>query len=182
MAKKTWYRRRARRADKTTFNYIAKNYLKYKVKSAFMVNIAQSGMTGDHSLTFENILNAANDFAALGSHFLQYKITGVSLNVAPTFNDEDDGQFNFQSCAVAMSIMNVSDNGTWDGVSKSPNALLIGDQKVFKYYKLNTGWFAVNNQAAPSLKIVTQTRGVPLAGQITVNFIVTFYVTFKDAA
>lgn len=171
-----------KRVSKGQFNYIASHYLKYKIKSAFMVNIRQSGMIGDHSLTFENILNAANDFAAIGKHFLQYKVTGMALTVVPTYNGDSGNQFNFKQCANAMSILNVGDDDTWEGVSKSPNALLIADQKIYKYYKLSTGWFATNNQAAPSMKICTQTRGVPLAGELTINFIVTMYICFKNPA
>ena len=81
-----------------------------------------------------------------------------------------------------MSILNINEDLTWAGVSKSPNAVLLGNEKVTKYYKLNTGWFATNNQAAPSMKICTSSRGIPLAGQMTWNFIVTMYVCFKNVA
>lgn len=184
MVKYAIKKRTFQKVSKRQFNYIASHYLKYKVKNAFQCNFNQmDGLTGDVSLTFQNILDSgSNDFGALSKHFLQYKITGVSLIVMPMYNGEAGNQFNMKRCAFAMSVMNVNDDATWEGVSKSPNCVLIGNEKVTKYVRMNSGWFATNNQAVPSMKVCTSSRGAPLAGQMTINFIVTMYISFKDPA
>ena len=176
--------RKSNKVSKRQFNYIASHYLKYKVKNAFQVNFnQQNGLTGDTSLTFQNILDSgSNDFGALSKHFLQYKVTGVALTVMPMLNGEAGNQFNMKLCGFAMSVLNVNDDLTWEGVTKSPNCILVGNEKVTKYVRMNSGWFATNNQAVPSMKICTSSRGAPLAGQVTINFIVTMYISFKDPA
>lgn len=180
---KRYYRKNYYKANKRQFNYIASHYLKYKIKNQYQVNFDTNGLTGDVSLTFQTILDSGtNDFTLLSKHFLQYKVTGIAITVIPNQNTDQYGQFTFQGVSAAMSILNINEDNTWAGVSKSPNAVLLGNEKITKYYKLNTGWFATNNQAAPSMKICTSSRGIPLAGQMTWNFIVTMYVCFKNVA
>ena len=69
MGKKFYYKKKYYKVSKSNFNYIASHYLKYKMKAAFMVNIRQEGMIGNYSLPFSDIMDAANDFAALSKHF-----------------------------------------------------------------------------------------------------------------
>lgn len=178
-----YYKRYFPKATKRQFNYIASHYLKYIIKNEYQVNLSGDNITGDISLTFQSILDSGtNDFTLLSKHFLQYKVTGVGINIIPTKNTDANGQFNFQGVRAAMSILNINEDLTWPGVSKSPNAIVLGNEKISKYYRLNTGWFGTNNQAAPALKICTSSAGVPLAGQMTWNFIITMYVCFKDVA
>ena len=178
------YYKKFKKATKTQFNYIASHYMKYKIKAPYQANFNQNnGLTGDISVTFANVLDTENgDFAALSRHYLMYKVTGVAITAIPMFNGDNGNQFNMKLCGFAMSILNVNDDATWDGITKSPNAILLGNEKVTKYVKLNSGWFATNNQAVPSMKICVGSRGVPLAGQLTINYIVTMYICFKSPA
>lgn len=179
-ARRYGYRRWRRRAS---FNYIASHYLKYKIKNSYTVNLNQDNISGDVSLTFQAILESGtNDFTQLSKHFLQYKVTGVAIHVIPSKNTAAGGEFNFQGVKVAMSILNVNEDLTYAAVSKSPNAILLGEEKVNKYYKLDTDWVGTSVQAAPAMKICTTSQGIPLTGQMTYNFIVTMYMIFKNPA
>lgn len=171
-------------ASKKQFKYIASHYLNYKIKAPFQADFNQNdGLTGDISVTFSNVLDTENgDFAALSKHFLLYRITGIAITAVPMMNGDNGNQFNMKRCGFAMSILNINDDASWQGITKSPNAVLLGDQKVTKYVRINSGWFATNNQAVPSMKICVGSRGAPLAGQYTINYLVTMYVSFKSPA
>lgn len=172
-AKRRYYGRVSNRQ----FNYIARNYLKYKVKASYQVRVKQE-LAGDTSITFQSILQKAPDFTAIGKQFLQYKITGVHLSVAPISTSD----LNMQACRVAVSVMQVADDASFLSVAQSPNSLNLGQEPCSRYVKVNTAWVSTSEIGLPSMKIVTNTLGIPLTGEITYNYIVTLYITFKNPA
>ena len=127
-----WGYKNGGKISKRQFNYIASHYMRYKIKAPYQANFNQNnGLTGDISVTFANVLDAENgDFGALSRHYLMYKVTGVAITAIPMMNGDNGNQFNMKLCGFAMSILNVNDDATWDGITKSPNAIMIGDQKV----------------------------------------------------
>ena len=174
LAAKRFYRR----VSKRQFNYIARNYLKYKVKASYQVRFNTTEMVGSHSITFQNILENAPDYSALAKQFLQYKIIGVNLNVVPIVSPNT----NAKACRFAVSIMPVADDGTFQAVSQSPNSLNLGTEVCSKYVKIHSAWVSTSEIGLPSMKIVTQYAGALLSGEITYNYIVTLYLTFKTPA
>lgn len=165
------------RVSKRQFNYIARNYLKYKVKASYQVRVKQE-LAGDVSITFQSMLQKAPDFTALAKQFLQYKVTGVNLNVAPISTSD----LNMQACRVAVSIMQTADDTSFLAVAQSPNSLNLGQEPCSKYVKINSAWISTSEVGLPSMKIVTNTLGIPLDGEITYNYIITLYLTFKNPA
>lgn len=178
MVKYAAKRRFYRRVSKRQFNYIARNYLKYRVKASYQVRFNTTEMTGNHSITFQNILENAPDYALLAKQFLQYKITGVSLDVTPIISPNT----NAKACRFAVSIMPVADDGTYQAVSQSPNALSLGDTHCSKYVKIGSAWVSTSEIGLPSMKIVSQYIGALLSGEITYNYLITLYLTFKNPA
>ena len=171
-------RRFYRRVSKRQFNYIARNYLKYKVKASYQVRFNTTEMVGNHSIAFQSILENAPDYAALAKQFLQYKIVGVNLNVVPIVSPNT----NAKACRFAVSIMPTADDGTFAAVAQSPNALNLGTEVCSKYVKINSAWVSTSEIGLPSMKVVTQYAGALLAGEITYNYIITLYLTFKTPA
>ena len=167
-----------RRVPKRQFNYIARNYLKYKVKASYQVRFTNDQMHGNHSITFQNILENAPDYAALAKQFLQYKIIGVNLNVVPIIAPNT----NAKACRFAVSIIPVADDGTFAAVSQSPNSLNLGTEVCSKYVKIHSAWVSTSEIGLPSMKVVTQFSGVLASGEITYNYIITLYLMFKTPA
>ena len=169
--------RRFYKVPKKTFNYIASNYLKYKVKAYFQVRAKQE-LSGNVSITFQQILEKAPDFPAIAKNFLLYKVTGVNLDVAPI----PTSSLNMPACGFSVSILQTGDDAGMLTVAQSPNSLNLGLDHCHKYVKTYSAWTPTTENALPSLKIVTNTSGVPNTGEITYNYIITCYLLFKAAA
>lgn len=178
MVKYTRYYKKYNRVSKRQFNYIARNYLKYKVRASYQVKIDQNLMAGDFSITFQNILEKAPDYALLAKQFLQYKITGAVLDVSPIVADGT----NVANCRFTVSIMSTADDSNFNAVSQSPNALNLGTEHCRKYVKINSAWVSTSEIGLPSMRVITQMSGAPTSGMITFNYVITLYLMFKTPA
>ena len=139
-------RRFYRKVSKRQFNYIASHYLKYKIKAYFQVR-AKTELAGDVSITFLAILEKAPDFAGIAKNFLQYKVTGVNLDVAPI----PTSNISMPACGFSVSILQTGDNAGMLTVAQSPNALNLGLDHCHKYVRTNSAWVPTTENALPSL-------------------------------
>ena len=171
------------RATKRQFNYIASNYLKYKVKGEFQFRW-QNGITGEYNLTFDDILSiqGGNDFSALRHHFIQYKITGIAINITPVCNTNGDGAFSIGEHKAALGIMSINDELNFANVSRNPNSIALGKDKISKYLKINSAWHPTTESALSSMRLIALSDGDTLYGGIHYNMMVTMYITFKTPA
>lgn len=177
------YRKYIPKATKRQFNYIASNYLKYKIKSEFQFRWG-NGITGDYNLTFDDIISAqgGNDFSALRHHFIQYKLTGIAINITPVINTNGDGAFSTGEAKAALALLSVNDELNYLNVSRNPNAIALGKDKISKYFKINSAWQPTTQSALPSMRLLALSDGNTLYGEISYNMMITFYICFKTPA
>ena len=174
---------RSARATRKQFNYIASNYLKYKVKGEFQFRWS-NGITGDYNLTFDDILSAqgGNDFSALRHHFIQYKLTAIAINVVPVCNTNGDGAFSQGDHKAALGLMSINDELNYVNVSRNPNSIALGKDKISKYIRINSSWHATTESALTSMRLIALADGDTLYGSINYNMMITFYILFKTPA
>lgn len=177
-----YYKKYTPKATKRQFNYIASHYLKYKIKGEYQFTW-QEGITGDYVLTFDDMLSGQNnDFTLMRHHFLMYKLTGIAITIVPTVNTNGDGAFSTNGNKAAICLMPIQDDSTYENVSRNPNSIALGKEKITKYFKINTPWTATTAQTISSLKLVALADGNVLYGSINYAMLLTIYLTFKNPA
>ena len=176
------YHKKYNKATKRQFNYIASHYLKYKIKGEYQFTW-QEGISGDYVLTFDDMLSGQNnDFTLMRHHFLMYKLTGIAITIVPTVNTNGDGAFSTNGNKAAICLMPIQDDSTYENVSRNPNSIALGKEKITKYFKINTPWTATTAQTISSLKLVALADGNVLYGSINYIMLLTIYLTFKNPA
>lgn len=182
-AKRTGYGYRRRwKGTKANFNYIASHYLKYKIKQQYEFRWGY-GISGDYNLTFDDMLSAQqNDFTALRHHFLMYKLTGLAINITPIVSTNGDGAFSTGDHKAALCLMPLQDEMNFANVSRNPNTIALGKDKITKYFKINTPWTATTAQTISSLRLMALADGDCLYGMISYSMVLTLYLTFKNPA
>lgn len=173
----------SRYSGKARFNYIASNYMKYKIKGHFNVQwTALDDLLGNTSITLEDIFAKGNEFNTLKSYFLLYKLTGVAITIVPIVNADGNGVFDSGTSQLVGSLIQASELNSFAGVSNSPNAFSLGTEKVTKYVKVNTSWIGTSLNVLPSFKVCFVQNNRPAAGSINYAIQITAYLLFKDHA
>lgn len=178
------YYKKNNRVTKKQFNYIAKNYLKYKINInqtiSWQTSIAWDSRTGD-SLTAENIFETAgNEFLTLRKYYASYKITGIAIDVIPAKSGSSNGLFTIQGLAY-LGLIQTGETVSLPYLTASPHCMTLNpDQRVRKYIKLNTAWTSTAENAGSMFKLSLLSGGSIVQGSVVFSVRISLYITFKN--
>lgn len=179
---------KTRYASKKQFNYIASNYMKYKIAMNFQANWTGSNSpyisfttTNSSTLDSEAIFgNTGNEYLALRGYYSYYKITGALIEVTPTKNSGANGQFTINGSAT-LGLVQTGESVTYNTLSQSPQAMALDiNNKTRKYIPLRGSWTPSNQIANTAIKLCVFANGGVSYGAVYFNVRLVLYMTFKN--
>ena len=78
--------------------------------------------------------------------------------------------------------MSINDELNFVNVSRNPNSIALGKDKISKYIRINSAWHATTESALTSMRLIALSDGDTLYGSINYNMMITFYICFKTPA
>ena len=184
------YAKKNYKTSKKQFNYIASNYMKYKIAMNFSANWNSTnspyiafalGSNLSPTLDSEQIFGkTGNEYLALRGYYSYYKITGALIEVTPTRNYGVNGQFNAEGSAV-LGLVQTGETVTYNTLSQSPQAMgLDVNNKTRKYIPLKGSWTPTNQVANTAIKLCVAASGGIGYGSVYFNVRLVLYMTFKN--
>ena len=176
------------KVSKRQFNYIASNFMKYKIAMNF-----QATWNGTNSpyisfdpnssplLDSEAIFGkTGNEYLALRGYYSFYKTTGALIEVTPTKSYAANGQFTSGGSAV-LGLIQSGETMTYNTLSQSPQSMgLDVNNKTRKYIPLRGSWTPTNQVANTAIKLCVAANGGIGYGSVFFNVRLVLYMTFKN--
>ena len=176
------------KVSKRQFNYIASNFMKYKIAMNFQANwnntsspyisfASNSSTTLDSEAIFGK---TGNEYLALRGYYSYYRTTGVLIEVTPTKSYGVNGQFTSEGSAV-LGLIQTGETMTYNTLSQSPQSIgLDVNNKTRKYIPLRGSWTPTNQVANTAIKLCVAANGGIGHGSVYFNIRLVIYMTFKN--
>ena len=182
------YARKNYKTSKKQFNYIASNYMKYKIAMNFQANWNSANSpyisfapSSNPILDAEAIFGkTGNEYLVLRGYYSYYKITGISIEVTPTKSYGTNGQFSVEGSSV-LGLVQTGETVTYNTLSQSPQSMALDvNNKTRKYIPLRGSWAPTNQIANTAIKLCVAASGGIGHGSVYFNVRLVIYMTFKN--